>query len=161
MELIAVISILAILATLFFSLQPVIYRSFERAKCISNLKSLYFSLSSALNDTGHWPQLPANVSIDSEEEDAWWRKTLKPYEMSEKNWHCPTLIRTAKERNMERALRSNHYVPSLFDSKPLTPMRWSGMPWAMEIGNNHQSGLLIVDNAGTVMTYDEFQKTAR
>jgi prepilin-type N-terminal cleavage/methylation domain-containing protein len=157
-ELVAVVAILGILATLYFSLSPTIFKTMERSRCTANLKNLHLALSTALHDLGHWPQLPEGVAIDSDAEDSWWRKTLQPYEMADKHWHCPTLLRTAKERNLDQMMRSNHYVPSLFDSQPTTPMKWPSMPWAMEIGNNHGGGLLIIDYAGTVQGFDEFKK---
>jgi prepilin-type N-terminal cleavage/methylation domain-containing protein len=158
LELLAVVLIVGILAAMTFSLGPVLLRAFEKTRCMANLKSLHFCLGASLADLGHWPQLPEGVSIDSEEEDEWWRKTLKPYGMTEKAWYCPTLLRSAKERNIEQSMRGNHYVPALFDNKPMTPTKWDGMPWAMEIGNNHGSGLLIVNKNGEVMGYEEFKK---
>jgi prepilin-type N-terminal cleavage/methylation domain-containing protein len=160
LELLAVVSILAILAALITATSPTIFRTMERSRCISNLRNLHVALGLYLNDQGHWPQVPPSIVINSPEEDAWWRETLKG-NMPDRSWHCPTLVRTAKERNMEMALRENHYVPTLFDSGQQTPNKWDNMPWAMEIGNNHGSGLLIVDKSGAVLPYEEFRNRAK
>jgi prepilin-type N-terminal cleavage/methylation domain-containing protein len=160
LELLAVVGIIAILAAMITTVSPMIFRSMERSKCISNLRNLHVALGLFLNDHGHWPQLPPEIAINSPEEDAWWRETLKG-SMPDRMWQCPTLVRTAKERNMELAKRENHYVITLFDSGQQTPNKWDNMPWAMEIGNNHGGGLLIVDKSGAVLPYEEFRNRAK
>lgn len=160
-ELLAVIGILAILATLFFTATKASIERAEKPACMANLKNLHMALTTYLSDNGKWPQIPKEVALDSPEESAWWRTTLAPYGMTEKSWTCPTLRRTAREKNMEEALKENHYVPSLFDEYPSTPYRWPKMPWAMEVGNNHGCGILIVMMDGSVQPYDEFYKNAQ
>jgi prepilin-type N-terminal cleavage/methylation domain-containing protein len=160
LELIAVVSILAVLATIVIVVSPMVFKSVERVRCMGNLRSLHAALGTYLSDNNRWPQLPKDVAMNSPQEDAWWRETLKAYGMTDKTWHCPTLSRTAKQKNMQEALAENHYLPTLFDAAPATPYRWPAMPWAMEVGNNHGSGLLIVTMGGTVLTYDEFYRNA-
>jgi type II secretory pathway pseudopilin PulG len=158
--LLAVVGILAILSALVFVGANTAIQRAEKPACIANLKSVHLALSSYLIDNQKWPQVPEGVELDSPQESAWWRATLGPYGM-EKSWTCPTLRRTAKERNMEQALKENHYVPSLFDEFAATPYRWPKMPWAMEVGNNHGTGLLIIMMDGSVQPYEEFHKSAR
>jgi hypothetical protein len=153
--------ILAILSTLIFVGANTAIQRAEKPACIANLKNLHLALSTYLIDNQRWPQVPEGVELDSPQESAWWRATLEPYGMVEKTWTCPTLRRTAKERNMEQALKENHYVPSLFDEFAATPYRWPKMPWAMEVGNNHGTGLLIIMMDGSVQPYEEFHKNAR
>lgn len=153
--------ILAILSALIFVGANTLIQRAEKPACITNLKNLHLGLSTYLIDNQRWPQVPEGVELDSPQESAWWRATLAPYGMVEKSWTCPTLRRTAKERNMEQALKENHYVPSLFDEFAATPYRWPKMPWAMEVGNNHGAGLLIIMMDGSVQPYEEFHKNAR
>lgn len=160
-ELIAVVAILGVLATLVFTATNSLVQRAEKPACIANLKTLHLALTTHLTDNSKWPQVPEGTELDSPAEDAWWRTTLAPYGMTEKSWSCPTLRRTAKEKNMEAALRENHYVPSLFDEYAATPYRWPKMPWAMEVGNNHGSGLLIIMMDGSVQPYEDFLKNAR
>ena len=47
------------------------------------------------------------------------------------------------------------YVPSLFDQHEFTPHRWPNMPWAMEIGDMHGAGVLMLFGDGSVRTYSE------
>ena len=160
-ELIAVIAILGILAGLIFTATGSLVHKAEKPACMANLKNLHLALSTYLVDNQRWPQVPSGIELDSTEEDAWWRTTLAPYGMTEKSWSCPTLCRTAKEKHTEEALRENHYVPSLFDEYAATPYRWPTMPWAMEVGNNHGSGLLIIMMDGSIQPYEQFHKNAQ
>ena len=153
--------ILAILSTLIFVGANTSIQRAEKPACMANLKNLHLALSVYLTDNQKWPQIPEGIELDSPQESMWWRTTLEPYGMTEKSWTCPTLRRTAKEKNMEQALKENHYVPSLFDEFAATPYRWPKMPWAMEVGNNHGTGLLIVMMDGSVQPYEEFHKNAR
>ena len=160
-ELLAVMGILAVLITLVFTATGSLIERAEKPSCMANLKNLHMALTTYLTDNQKWPQLPEGMVLNSSEEGDWWRTTLLPYGMVEKSWTCPTLRRTAKERNMEQALKENHYVPSLFDEFAATPYRWPKMPWAMEVGNNHGAGLLIIMMDGSVQPYEEFHKNAR
>jgi len=161
LEILAVIGIIAILSGLLFTVAKISIERAEKPACMANLKNLHMALSAYLADNQKWPQVPAGVVLDSPEEGVWWRTTLAPYGMVEKSWTCPTLRRTAREKNMEEALKENHYVPSLFDEFPATPFRWPKMPWAMEVGNNHGSGLLIIMMDGSIQPYEEFHYNAR
>lgn len=159
-ELLAVIGIIGVLSVLVFTATKISIERAEKPVCMANLKNLHMALTTYLTDNRKWPQVPAGTELDSPEEGAWWRGVLAPYGMVGKSWTCPTLHRTAVEKNMEQALRENHYVPSLFDEYQATPYRWPSIPWAMEIGNNHGSGLLIVMMDGSVQSYEEFHRNA-
>jgi len=153
--------ILAILATLFFTATKSSIERAEKPACMANLKNLHMALTTYLSDNGKWPQIPGGIALDSPAEDAWWRTTLAPYGMTEKSWRCPTLFRTAREKMQEDGLKENHYSVSLFDEYPATPYRWPKMPWAMEVGNNHGCGLLVIMMDGAVLTGEEFERMIR
>jgi len=159
-ELIAAVAIVGILATVIFTATRSLTERAEKPACMANLKTLHLALTTYLADKQQWPQIPEGIDLNSPEEGKWWRTTLAPYGMAEKSWTCPTLRRTAKEKDMEEALKENHYVPSLFDQYPATPYRWPKMPWAMEVGNNHGSGLLVIMMDGSIQPYEEFHNNA-
>lgn len=156
LEVLAAITILGILSALIFTATKSATQRAEKPVCMANLKNLHMALGTYLIDNGRWPQIPKGIELNSPEEEAWWRTTLAPYGMTEKSWACPTLRRTARGTNMALALKENHYVPSLFDEFPATPYRWPNMAWAMEVGNNHGTGLLLIMMDGSVQTYEEF-----
>ncbi len=76
--------------------------------------------------------------------------------MIEKAWQCPTLKRLARE-NPKAASRQPHihYVPTLFDDNATTPFRWQELPWAIEVGDMHGSGNLMLFQDGAVKTYKD------
>lgn len=160
-ELLAVMGIMAVLIALVLTASSSLIQRAEKPACMANLKNLHLALSTYLVDNQKWPQVPEGIDLNSPEESDWWRKTLAPYGMVDKSWICPTLRRTAIEKNMQEALKENHYVPSLFDEYPATPYRWPNMPWAMEIGNNHGTGILIIMMDGSIKPYEEFHKNAQ
>ncbi len=160
-ELLAVLGIIAILSTLIFTALNMVIQQAEKPACMTNMKTLHMALATYLTDNQKWPQVPVGTELDSPEEGAWWRTTLAPYGMGDKTWSCPTLRRLAREKNMEAALKENHYVPSLFDEYPATPFRWPKIPWAMEVGNNHGTGLLLIMMDGSIQPYEEFHNNAR
>ena len=155
------IAITGILASLTFTAATAMLLRAETPACIANLKTIHLALSNYLIDNQQWPQLPKGMELNSPQEDAWWRTTLAPYGTVEKSWSCRTLLRTAREKNMEAALRENHYVPSLFDESALTPHRWSKIPWVMEVGNNHGTGLLVIMMDGSAKPYEESHSSAQ
>lgn len=161
LELLVGVTIIGILATLIVTGASALIERAEKPACMTNLKNLHLALSTYLTDNRQWPQVPDGIDLNSPEESAWWRKTLAPYGMVEKSWICPTLRRTAKEQNMEEALKENHYVPSLFDQHAATPYRWPNMPWALEVGNNHGTGLLLIMMDGAIKPYKEFDSNAQ
>jgi prepilin-type N-terminal cleavage/methylation domain-containing protein len=153
-EILVVLGILAILISLTFLATQGLRERAEMTVCMGNLRNLHTSLLNAWTDKNSWPQVPQDMELNSDLENAWWRTNLAPYGMDQKSWTCPTLRRTAKEKDMEEALKENHYVPTLFDEHPATPFRWPNMPWAMEVGNNHGSGLLLIMMDGSIKPYD-------
>ena len=160
-EIVAVVAIMGILATLVFRASTTLAQRAEKPVCIANLKALYQALSTYVADNQQWPQLPKDIELDTPAEDVWWRTNLAPYGMAEKAWTCPTLRRTARQSNAQDALKENHYVPTIFDKKPNTPFKWPKMPWAMEVGNNHGGGLLVLMMDGSIVPYPEFYERSK
>lgn len=146
-ELLAIITIIAILASVIFVISMGVRKKAEQVQCGNNLKALHVALSAYLQDNGHWPQVNANVS---DEEIYWkaWEATLKPYELPDKVWMCPTHRRVTEDD----FFRYSSYHPMPFDANgPMTPYKWSNMPWVMEIGDNHGNGPLMIMPDGSII----------
>jgi len=158
----AVLGIVGIMAALLIGQVPSWQAAAEKPHCISNMRSIYLSLATYLNDHNSWPQLPKGTTIGSRDEFDFWIKTLQPYGIDRRNWLCPTLLRTAKEKGVSDAeLPEIHYVPSLFDSKPFTPHAWPTMPWLSEVGNMHGKGSMICFPDGSIRNYFDVYDSAR
>ena len=154
MELVAVCFIIAILASLLVGVYQRNINRFEAPACAANLRNLHLSLSNYLQDNGTWPQLPVGVSQGTDDEGAWWAGTLSDYGMLPKSWICPTLRRLSQERVISPAPKI-HYVPSLFDNHQFTPNRWKEIPWAMEVGDMHGDGNLMVFGDGSIRSFKQ------
>lgn len=157
-ELLAAVGVIGVLLTLLVSTITANLGRFEYPVCLSNLRNLHTSLSSYTQDNSQWPQLPPALleEIDSSNEHAWWKETLKPYGMTDKSWLCPTLKRlTQKGEDRVYASKLIHYVPSIFDEHPFTPFRLTKIPWAMEIADVHGSGILMIYHDGSIRPFKE------
>jgi len=152
-ELMVSITIVAVLATIAMkAYEPLMMKS-ESVRCSSNMRSLHISLSSYINDVGHWPQAPTDTESENvnEEFEDWWIAEMKPYDVPELLWKCPTVYRLVQHKNPETRPKL-HYTPSSFDSIPLSPYRWATQPWLMEIGPH--GNILFMD--GSVRNVTDF-----
>ena len=155
MELLAVITIIAILASIAFVINSGVRKKAERVQCCENLKSLHMALRSYLIDHKHWPQV--NPEFGSQEESYWqqWAERLSDYALPDKVWMCPTHKRVTKDE----FLRYSSYHPMTFDRKSImTPHRWGNMPWVLEIGDNHGNGPLLIMADGRIQASESFEK---
>ena len=153
-ELLAVITIIAILASIAFVVNSGVRKKAERVQCGENLKSLHMALSAYLIDNKHWPQVAPNVD---DEEVYWkqWALVLSDYDLPDKVWMCPTHKRVTKDE----FLRYSSYLPMTFDRKSnMTPYRWSNMPWVLEIGDNHGNGPLMIMPDGSIQASVSVEK---
>jgi len=150
LELLAVIGILAVLASLAVPLFETIRPRVERVVCMNNLKNLRVAFGDYA--ISGWPQIPEGIGLGSMEEQRWWlEKTKKDLGLTERSWQCPTIRRMfAKEPIQDRPII--HYLPTPFSAEPNkanTP-GWEKMPWFIEIGDAHGDGNLLVRQNGTV-----------
>lgn len=146
-ELLAVIGIIAVLASVAFTLSLAVRKKAERVQCGENLKTLHTALSTYLYDNKRWPQ----VAGGDDEEEYWqrWAAVLEPYKLPDKVWMCPTHKRVTKDE----LLQYSSYHPMPFDGISIhTPHKWKNMPWVMEIGDNHGDGALMVMPDGSIQT---------
>lgn len=147
LEVLAAVLIIAILAALLIPNYQGIVLKAQEAVCKSHMRSIHVALANYLQDHQDvWPQGPY-----PKEKVAWetfWLATLRPYDISENTWQCPTL---------KRALSGDpgyqlHYVPSMFDATPGIARRWSTQPWLIERFGIHGQGPLIGFPDGSIKT---------
>ena len=161
LEMMAACVILATLASIFFVVLSKNLNRFEAPTCMANLRNLHLSLSTYVQDKGQWPQLPEDMDMGTYAEHGWWMETLKDYGMEEKSWRCPTIARLTRSGRLNEADTPKiNYLPSLFDDHPSTPFRWKNMPWAMEAGNMHGSGILMIYSDGSIRNFNDVFEAA-
>ncbi|MDD5349973.1 MAG: prepilin-type N-terminal cleavage/methylation domain-containing protein [Chthoniobacteraceae bacterium] len=153
-ELVAVVAILGLLATLLLPEVSNIRERAQKVVCISHLRSLHVSLGSYLNDNEAWPQCPEEAEGAAAEQ--FWLDTLKDYGGDPKVWLCPTLL---GQLGADFATNSDapklHYTPTQFDENPMSPRKWPGQPWLIEIGDMHHCGNLMIRTDGRVQSFNE------
>jgi prepilin-type N-terminal cleavage/methylation domain-containing protein len=155
LELLAVITVIAILAALAVPVGSNLLDRFESASCMNNMRNLIPPLSAYVQERGHWPQEPQSAKLNDKAHEDWWINELQPYDLTEKNWQCPTIRRKVTSKSEDRRPRL-HYSPTLFDDKPGTPFRWATQPWFIEIGNAHGRGAFICFPDGSIKTINDF-----
>jgi prepilin-type N-terminal cleavage/methylation domain-containing protein len=157
MELLTVIVILSILATMVFGVMADIQYRADRAGCVANLKNLYTGAAVYVQQQGSWPQIdPKLISGDSITYAQKWIDALGQFGVSRNNWICPSVQRLL--HNPDITIHKNiriDYVATPFDSKPLTPYLWPKQPWFVEKGAVHGGGNLIIWTNGQVVTLKE------
>jgi type II secretory pathway pseudopilin PulG len=145
LELLAAVAIIAILAALLIPNYQGIVLKAQEAVCKSHMRSIHVALANYLQDHRDiWPQGPY-----PQEKLAWetfWLATLKPYDISEKTWQCPTLKRALADQPGYKL----HYTPSMFDATPGIARRWSTQPWLIERFGVHGQGPLICFPDGSI-----------
>lgn len=155
LEIIAVIAIVLILAGLLVGVVSRLPGAADRVRCTENLKQIYLGLNSYLEDNGHWPNQPPFTKDQQKQYEDFWIETLKPYGITDAVWQCPGILRLGKIQQAGHSPRL-HYSPTMFDSKPGTPRKWSTMPWVVEIGSVHGKGPLLILPDGSVHDWDLF-----
>ena len=151
-EMVLVVSIVAILIVLAFPAFQKVREKAEGIVCMGHLRGLHVALNAYVQDHKQWPQTPDDVA-DQTALAGWWIDTLAPYNNSKNSWHCPTFDRRYKANPAQFSDNPRiHYVPTQFDDKPLTPFRWSTMPWLIEIGDFHGNGNLMIFPDGSIRT---------
>lgn len=150
-ELVVVIGVLGILTSLLIYNSKGIMMSIARANCISNMRSLHVAFSGYVNDLGHWPQIPQQLTSGESDYENWWIDTMNPYTGTEKVWLCPVLKAGHLSSPGGKLLRM-HYIPTQFDANRISPTRWPRQPWLIEMGNAHGDGALILFPDGAVQS---------
>lgn len=150
------IVIILIIAAIVMTATPLIRAKAEAVKCGNNMRQLHVALSAAVQDLGHWPQVPLELWESDNENltEDWWIDTMKVYGPTESLWQCPTVKRKVLSKVDDGRPRI-HYSPTMFDDKPGTPYKWPKQPWVIEIGNMHGAGPLVSFPDGSVRPMNE------
>jgi len=97
--------------------------------------------------------------IDQSQIPKFWVQALKDYGGTEKVWTCPSLKRRHAENPRDFfEYPEVHYMPGEFDENPMTPNKWPGMPWAMEIGSMHGDGNILIRADGGIRNLNQLLK---
>lgn len=148
-ELLIAIAILGILAALVFPNYQGIVLQAQKAVCKSHMRAIHVALGNYLQDHKNvWPQGP--YPRDKQAWETFWLATLKPYDISENTWQCPTLKRALANSEGNQL----HYTPSMFDATPGIARRWSTQPWLIERFGAHPGGPLVVFPDGSIKSMD-------
>ena len=122
--------------------------------------SVYLGAEFYLQDHKQWPQIDPRLLLDKESDEyaRLWMAALKPYKVSKESWHCPTVQKAMGGDAADPAKKPKEridYFPTPFDSKEITPHRWSEQPWFIERGAVHGEGNLMIFPDGSIKTLDE------
>lgn len=158
MELMTVIVIIMILATLLFPAVAGIRGKAERASCESNLRGLYVGANSYIQEHGSWPQI-STKDLQKPPYAKAWITALEPYAISRKNWICPSVQRSMGNPDYykDQATRVDYYATP-FDSKAQSPYRWPTQPWFIERGDVHGDGNLIIFTNGHIKSLTDVRR---
>src|SRR5881227_1453153 len=93
-ELLTVVVVMTILATMLTGVFADIRGRADRAKCVQNLKNLYTSAANYVAQQGAWPQIdPTAGGTNRRIYAKAWIAALEPLGLSSINWICPTVQR--------------------------------------------------------------------
>ena len=142
------IVIIGILATLLIQSFDSLRGKAERAKCESNLRSLFVATASYVEDQKTWPQISTQDYGKPAYVDAW-VAALTPYGIARINWICPSAQRAFENIDYVAKPRLD-YMPTPFGPEPREPYMYSMQPWFIERGDVHGSGNLMIFTDGKI-----------
>lgn len=143
-ELLLVLVLAAVLATISFPLFSYMKARAKFAACVSHLRALHTCFNNYMLDNDMvWPQPPPGKlesAQDEDEEWQWWHETLQPYGATKAFWLCPADADSQEQMRNEGDDFASSYIPTQFDEVPNTAFKWSGQPWLIERGELHGKG---------------------
>lgn len=152
-ELLLTIGIIAILVLISVPIIETLRANAEKAKCISQLKTLHTCFVAHVQDHGKWPQLPVDKEKEWSESAFYqfWIRSLEPYGCSQETWLCPSdkLFLQFKRSELSRDRYFGTYVPTAFDEAAASPFRWN-QPWLVERSDYHGRGAHMLMPDGSV-----------
>lgn len=144
LELLIVVIIIGLLATLSFPLYSYFKAKAAYVVCISNLTSIHAGLSARLTDNQMiWPQVPEDVEREGAQGDMlakFWYETLKDYGIPKKTWICSADEHIEMLELGDEVFESTYSVTE-FDEQPNRAYQWVAQPWVVESGELHGQGL--------------------
>lgn len=150
LEVLAVVILLAILATLFVpNFQDYLRRAGE-VRCSANMRAITIGMRGYLQDhQSVWPQGPSPVN--EKHWESFWLSTLSPYGIGPRDWRCPTINSAFVRAGVPDEQRPQvHYIPTMFSAEPDIANRWATQPWLIERSDAHGQGPLICFPDGSV-----------
>jgi type II secretory pathway pseudopilin PulG len=153
LEICSAIVVILILVILLIPAYQTVRVRMDKVACINNLRQLYSAANAYLQANRRWPQVnPALAQASNNAYDEAWIEAYIPYGVGRASWICPTIERDlgAPDYTQPANYRTD-YVVMPFDTKELTPFRWSNYPWFVERGNVHGNGNLMIEANGSVV----------
>jgi len=160
LELVIVLLVVSVVSALIFESYQSLQARGERTKCAANLRNLFVALDAYTRDQGRWPQSPYEIGDDGF--DGWWLKEMSRYNLGRASWECPTFRKLQKKGDAEQSSeKAIDYVPTQFDEQPRTPYKWANQPWAVEVGDFHGDGNLVLFPDGSIKGFNQFLASQR
>jgi type II secretory pathway pseudopilin PulG len=152
LEVLVVIVIIGILATLLFPAFSMMKSRAQRVQCTANLRNLHIAANLYVQQNGSWPQIAMSDSDSAEQDYAnAWIAALAPFGPTQKTWICPTIQELLGNPDLSDPQNVRiDYIATTFDDKAMTPFQWPRQPWFAEIGDVHGHGNLIVFADGSI-----------
>ncbi len=154
LEIIVAIAVIGVLVGISIPLYRNFIQRAHKAACISHLRTLHSAFATAIQDQGHWPQIPLGEGEWNESRYfQWWVDEMEQYGIAEDVWRCP-----ADKKAIELSKRfddspedfyTGSYVPSRFDDNSNSPFRYN-QPWLVERSPNHNGRAHILMPDGSV-----------
>jgi type II secretory pathway pseudopilin PulG len=151
MELLIVIVVIGILATILIAVLGQLRSRAQRTQCVANLHALHIGVELYQQQNGMWPQLRrANFSTPESFAEAW-VEALNPFGVQRQTWICPTMQEQLQNPDYSSANDARiDYAAIPFDDKAFTPHKWVTQPWFVEVGDVHGNGNLMIFPDGSV-----------
>ncbi len=159
LEVLSVVVIIVILASMLIPAYGSWRARAEEAKCLANLRTLFIAASRCLDASGEWPQIPVELMTKNPQQYAMdWVEALEPYGAPHSSWLCPTIqgkFRMSPE-NMEKPENYRiDFVGSYFEGNGQSPRMVGRYPWFLEKSASHARGQLVIFADGTTASLSD------
>jgi len=153
LEILTVLVVISILATMIFASYSALRDKARRASCINNLLNLHVGMASYLTDhDGLWPQVP-NDNLRDPNFAMGWVNVLRPYKLTEINWICPS-VQAALGVNYMKYPRLD-YLPTPFGTQVRAAYQYGTQPWFVERADIHGDGNMLIFANGAIKTTNQ------
>lgn len=153
MELLTVVVIIGILATMIIGSWLSIREKARRSSCQNNLKNLHVAMTGYLTDNENiWPQIPTNNLKDPNYALSWIAK-LQPYKLAPVNWICPS-VQAVLGLDYNKYPRLD-YLPTPFGTQSRAAFQYATQPWFIERADIHGDGNLLIFADGGIKSLNE------
>lgn len=165
-ELICVIVIIGVIASVAVGAFDSLKKRARRLACNSNLKSLYVAATAHISDKGSWPQISARLINQAPGEyTTRWLEALSPYGVTIKQLTCPSAAATRRDRESAGAGNASSkpdyvdYIATPFGKGAELPFRYLTQPWFAETTGSHGKANLLILGNGEVQELSEIVRS--